>query len=43
MYITPDADSHSDGAWKEASSIKKLGNKKIHSGTYDINLKSIGD
>ncbi|EGQ3706611.1 hypothetical protein RRK13_000728 [Staphylococcus pseudintermedius] len=43
MYITPDADNHSGGAWKEASSIKKLGNKKTRSGTYDANLKRIGD
>ncbi|WP_214521534.1 SAR2788 family putative toxin [Staphylococcus pseudintermedius] len=43
MYITPDADNHSGGAWKGASSIKKLGNKKTRSGTYDANLKRIGD
>ncbi len=25
MYITPDADSHSGGAWQGFSRIKKLG------------------
>ncbi|HCY4498520.1 TPA: hypothetical protein O1U09_001509, partial [Staphylococcus aureus] len=29
--------------WKGASSIKNLGSKKTRSGTYDANLKRIGD
>ncbi|MBW5882016.1 hypothetical protein FYM13_10555 [Staphylococcus aureus] len=29
--------------WKGARSIKNLGSKKTRSGTYDANLKRIGD
>jgi len=42
-YITPDRDGHNNGAWKGASSVKNLGSKKTRSGTYDANLKRIGD
>ena len=42
-YITRDIDSHSGGVWKGASSVKNLGAKKTRSGTYDINMKRIGD
>lgn len=42
-YITPDKDGHNGGAWKGASSVKNLGSKKTRSGTYDVDLKRIGD
>jgi len=42
-YITPDTDSHNGGYWKAASSVKNLGSKSTRSGTYDSNLKRIGD
>ncbi len=42
-YITRDVDGHNGGAWKMADSIKNLGSKKSRMGTYDINLKKIGD
>ena len=42
-YITRDVDKHNGGAWKMADSIKKLGSRKSRMGTYDINLKRIGD
>ena len=42
-YITPDADGHKGGIWKRASSIKNLLNKGTRMGTYDENLKRIGD
>ncbi|PTK23888.1 SAR2788 family putative toxin [Mammaliicoccus sciuri] len=42
-YISVDKDGHNGGAWKGASSIKDLGSKKTRSGTYDANLKRIGD
>jgi len=42
-YITPDTDGHNGGAWKGASSVKNLGKKKTRSGTYDPELKRIGD
>lgn len=42
-YITPDKDGHNGGAWKGASTVKNLGSKKTRSGTYDANLKRIGD
>lgn len=43
QYISVDKDGHRGGAWKGASSIKNLGSKKTRSGTYDANLKRIGD
>ncbi|WP_350019838.1 SAR2788 family putative toxin [Priestia flexa] len=42
-YISIDQDGHNGGAWKGASSIKNLGSKKTRSGTYDAELKRIGD
>ncbi len=42
-YISIDQDGHNGGAWKGASSIKNLGSKKTRSGTYDVELKRIGD
>ena len=42
-YITPDIDGHIGGVWKMANSIKDLGSKKNRLGTYDKNLKRIGD
>ncbi|QZZ03623.1 SAR2788 family putative toxin [Staphylococcus arlettae] len=42
-YITVDRTNHNGGAWKGASSVRKLGAKKTRSGTYDVNLKRIGD
>ncbi|MFZ6050156.1 toxin C-terminal domain-containing protein [Pseudomonas sp. CR3202] len=43
MYITRDLDGHNGGAWKMADSIKGLGSKNTRLGTYDVNLKRIGD
>ena len=42
-YITPDIDSHKGGVWKMANSVKGLRSKKTRLGTYDANLKRIGD
>ena len=42
-YITPDVDSHSGGVWKGANSIKDLASKNTRLGTYNGNLKWIGD
>ncbi len=42
-YISVDQDGHNGGAWKGATSIKNLGSKKTRSGTYDAELKRIGD
>ncbi|WP_208592648.1 SAR2788 family putative toxin [Gracilibacillus suaedae] len=42
-YITVDKDGHNGGVWKGATTIKNLGSKKTRSGTYDANLKRIGD
>ena len=48
-YITPDIGSgdgkgaHNGGAWKMATSIKNLHSKATRLGTYDIDLKRIGD
>ncbi len=42
-YITPDIDGHIGGVWKMANSIKDLGSKRSRLGTYDKNLKRIGD
>ena len=42
-YITPDIDSHKGGVWKMANSAKGLRSKKTRLGTYDANLKRIGD
>ena len=42
-YISRDIDGHNGGAWKEASSVDKLNSKTTRNGTYDINMKRIGD
>lgn len=42
-FITPDIDSHNEGIWKGADSVKNLGRKSTRAGTYDANLKRIGD
>lgn len=42
-YITPDVDSHNGGVWKMADSIDGLNSKKTRLGTYDKDLKRIGD
>lgn len=42
-YITPDVDQHNGGVWKMADSIKNLGSRKTRMGTYDKNLRRIGD
>lgn len=43
LYISFDVDSHNGGVWKMAKSPKKLESKKTRLGTYDKNLKRIGD
>ena len=42
-YITRDLDGHNGGAWKGAKSVKGLSSKKTRTGTYDHDLKRIGD
>ena len=42
-YITPDIDGHIGGRWKMTDSIKGLAKKSTRMGTYDENLKRIGD
>lgn len=42
-YISPDKDGHNGGIWKKANSIKELNRKDTRKGTYDENLKRIGD
>jgi len=42
-YITRDADSHNGGVWKGADKIKDLGSKNTRKGTYDGDLKWIGE
>ena len=42
-YITRDLDGHNEGAWKMADSVKALGSRETRSGTYNIDLKRIGD
>ena len=42
-YITRNLDDHNERAWKMADSVKALGNRETRAGTYDINLKRIGD
>lgn len=36
-------DGHIGGAWKEASTPEKLNSKNTRNGTFDLNLKRIGD
>ena len=42
-FITPDVDGHIGGVWKRADSVANLGRKATRMGTYDENLKRIGD
>ncbi|CAN7716190.1 toxin C-terminal domain-containing protein [Pseudorhodoferax sp. LjRoot39] len=42
-FITRDLDGHNGGAWKMADSVKNLASKETRAGTYDRNLKRIGD
>lgn len=42
-YISRDIDQHKGGYWKMASSIKNLHSKQTRDGTYDEDLKRIGD
>jgi hypothetical protein len=42
-FITRDATAHKRGAWKMADSVKALGSKETRLGTFDQNLKRIGD
>jgi RHS repeat-associated protein len=42
-FITRDIDGHNGGAWKMADSVANLGKKETRSGTFDVNLKRIGD
>ncbi|MCF4974726.1 adhesin, partial [Pseudomonas lactis] len=43
LYITRDLDGHNGGAWKAAKSVKALGSKDTRLGTFDVNMKRIGD
>ena len=45
QYISRDFDGHKpDGAWKMASSVKKLGSKSTRDGTFSADLKTrVGD
>lgn len=42
-YISRDIDGHNGGAWKGASSPERVCSKETRSGTYDKNLKRIGN
>lgn len=42
-YITPDVDGHNGGIWKMGESVKALQNGETRMGTYNANLKRIGD
>jgi len=42
-FITRDIDWHNGGAWKMADSVRNLGSKETRMGTYDQDLKWIGD
>lgn len=42
-YISYDVDRHNGGFWKRAKSIKKLQSKDSRDGTFDENLKKIGE
>jgi len=44
LYISPDVDGHNvSNGWKMADSVKNLGSKKTRLGTFDADLKKIGD
>lgn len=42
-YITPDVDGHNGGIWKMGKTVKALQNRETRMGTYNANLKRIGD
>lgn len=42
-YITPDVDEHNGGIWKMGKSVNALQNRETRMGTYNANLKRIGD
>ncbi|MEP4098721.1 polymorphic toxin-type HINT domain-containing protein, partial [Paraglaciecola sp.] len=42
-FITRDVDGHNGGAFKGADKAKDLGSKSTRKGTYDKNIKKIGD
>ncbi|WP_346773792.1 toxin C-terminal domain-containing protein [Pseudomonas synxantha] len=41
--MTRELDGHYGGAWKAAKSIKALGSKDTRLGTFEVNMKHIGD
>lgn len=44
LYISPDVDGHNvSNGWKMADSVKNLGSKSTRMGTYDADLKRIGN
>lgn len=43
IYITRDNGSHIGGYWKGARTVKDLARKETRSGTYDKNLRRLGD
>ncbi|WP_217484141.1 hemagglutinin repeat-containing protein, partial [Achromobacter insolitus] len=43
FYITRDLDGHNGGAWKGADSVKNLAAKSTRSGTFDKEMKRVGD
>ena len=42
-YITRDRDDHSGGAWKGAQTIKDIRSRSTRMGTYDEQLRRIGE
>ena len=42
-YISRDTTGHIGGAWKEASSVDALNRKSTRNGTFDVNMKKVGD
>jgi len=42
-FISRDVDGHNGGVWKMADSVKSLGSKNTRMGTYDADLKKIGE
>lgn len=42
-FITKDIDGHNGGAWKMAKKLEDLLRRETRTGTYDANLKRIGD
>ena len=42
-YITRDRDDHSGGAWKGAQTIKDIRSRSTRAGTYDEQLRRIGE